>query len=521
MIEDVTSNLLIRSIDDNKELISKGRIGIEKENLRVFRGRISSSPHNKKLGHPLYNRYITTDFSESLLEMVTPPFEKNTDLLHFLECMHEFIYKNIDDELLWPFSMPPRIESESEIKIAQYGKSNQALFKMIYRKGLSKRYGSLMQVISGIHFNYSLPDKLIKDLPTKKKKLDEAEKRSIVYLRMIRNLNRLNWLLLYLFGASPIINKNLLGPHRDKFKQLDGHYYYLPFATSFRMSNLGYKSEKQKKINVSFNSLKDYITDLKHATEQESTDFKKISDYSNQSYAQLNNSVLQIEDEYYAVARPKSIIETNNRQLAKLMLSGVDYVELRSIDLNPFSKTGIDLDSIIFLEAFMVYCALNPSDYLSSKEITELKSNDHNVSYFGRKKDLKLLKNGKKISLKDWGIEILDDMATMKNSFPGLDQVLMKFKKRVLNQGLTLSSQVLDGHISYQDEFYGNKVEKFREHFLKTPSSDNMYLKLFEKEALQSTEKNLCHEEQISFEDYVSRFMNLHIDPDTDKPGIK
>ena len=354
LIPEVTSNGI-------QEKLTQGQVGLEKEALRIFQSKISNKPHQDSLGSSLCHRWITTDFSEAQLEFITPPVSNKQAGLDFLDNVHHFVTQNIGDEFLWPFSMPPFIKSDAEIPIASYGSSNLALFKRAYRNGLSHRYGRTMQAISGIHFNYSLPEQIWKSSLFAQEKADSKQFRAKIYFRTLRNLHRMNWLILYLFGASPVAAKIFLDNKYPGLKKLDKHSYYLPYATSLRMSDLGYQNINQSDLSISLNSLQEYTFDLKQATEKKCEDFQKIDKLMHEDYPQINSNILQIEDEYYAVSRPKSNAVSNQRLTAKLNSTGLDYIELRSLDLNPFQRTGIDLDTVHFLELFLIYCTFSPS----------------------------------------------------------------------------------------------------------------------------------------------------------------
>ncbi|MDG2449136.1 MAG: hypothetical protein P8M34_05845, partial [Saprospiraceae bacterium] len=324
------------------ELLKLGKIGLEKESLRILDKKISQSSHPDLLGSSLFNQYITTDFSEALMELITPPIREKKEILQFLEDVHIFTHSNIGNELLWPMSMPPSVEYESDIKIAEYGSSNIGIFKMSYRNGLSHRYGRIMQAISGIHFNYSIPDEFFLLECLQNGENSQRQIKETLYFRMLRNIQRFNWLILYLFGASPIASKNFIANNDYNF-QKGNDCFYLPYATSLRMSKVGYQNISQSQLNISLNSLDQYIKNLRVATETKHSGFEMIPDLSGSIPSQINSNILQIEDEYYANSRPKSSIKSDKRIITKLKLYGIDYVELRSIDLNPFSSIGIEL----------------------------------------------------------------------------------------------------------------------------------------------------------------------------------
>ena len=320
--------------EDLSKILSKTNLGFEKESLRIKDKKISQSDHPRNLGSALCNRFITIDFSEAQLELITPPIKGNTKSLSMLDDIHHFVSQNIEEELLWPLSMPPKIASEEDIPIGNFGSSNEGMFKHIYRLGLANRYGKGMQAISGFHFNYSLPDQIWNLLGT----LDEIEMQSIrskIYFNILKNIHRMNWLLIYLFGASPVIHKKLLKDRDKDFLKLDDEYFYLPYSTSLRMSEYGYSNIDRKKILISINTLKEYVSDLRLATQTLDEGYETFEKNKN---AQLNANILQIEAEYYAIARAKASQHKGSRMTSELINRGVEFIEIRSLDLNPFSR---------------------------------------------------------------------------------------------------------------------------------------------------------------------------------------
>ncbi len=498
------------SKDNNVLKISK--IGIEKESLRVLNSRISNKPHDSDLfGSPLLNKFITTDFSESLMELITPPSSETNKTLNFLDSLHQNVSKKISSEVLWPLSMPPYINSDIDIPIAYYGNSDSAYFKRVYRNGLSNRYGRQMQAIAGIHFNYSLDDNSLKNLFTQDSEIDFKEK-SIVYFNGLRNLMKMNWLLLYLFGASPFVSKSLVAEKKSNFEKLNEKTLFMPYATSLRMSDIGYQNIKQKNLNISFNGLDEYIKDLKEATETPSKIFAEINDGEGLNYSQINSNILQIEDEYYSTARPKSSVLSNERMINKLCKYGVNYLELRSIDLNPFQASGINLETVRFLEIFILYCLVTSSPKISKSVMSEISNNDLLVSREGRKPGLKLSKNKKSITLEDWANQILDEMLELVSKI-GSDQkvfvdAILNSKAQILEKDLTLSSQVFhkvrDRDLSYEEfgMFLGGL---HKEAYSKSSLIDQHNEKLIEKEIANSNEeeKKLERYTKKSFDGYL------------------
>ena len=463
-----------------KDLLSDAKVGFEKESLRVINSSIAQSPHPESLGSSLCNQYITTDFSEAQLELVTPPFQDKQKALRFLDDVHHFISCNLEDEILWPFSMPVAINAEEEIPIAYYGPSNLGAFKRIYRNGLSHRYGRMMQAISGVHYNYSVPNSIWQSSLFKNMEIDSKRVRSAAYFNMLRNIYRINWLILYLFGASPTITRNFLTEDNHSFKQLDKQTLFLPYATSLRMSNFGYQNTRRKKLEVSINSIAEYISGLRKATNTAHSEFAKIQKKNTNFQAQINENMLQIDDEYYAVARAKSKIISDKRTTTKLNQSGVDFIELRSLDLNPFSRIGIDTETTFFLETLLAYCFIKQGQHFTDDEIKNINYNDALVATQGRKPRLDLFKNGKTISLKDWGNHIIDNLtpiaAVLDSTNNQYTAAVDQMREQINDANQTLSGRLLDKISNSNMNFFelGTSIgEENKKHYLNLNQSDN------------------------------------------------
>jgi glutamate--cysteine ligase len=392
------------------EMLRGGLKGVEKESLRVRSdGTLSQAPHPRALGSALANRYITTDFSEALLEFVTPAFCNTWETLRFLCDIHQFVYPRIDDELLWATSMPCRIPEEPEIPLARYGDSNVGLMKTIYRRGLGYRYGRSMQTIAGIHFNYSLPERFWPMYREQERHAagDLASFRSAGYLALVRNFRRFGWLVLYLFGASPALCRSFAGGAGSGMARFDSETLYEPFGTSLRMSDLGYSNRTQARINISLNGLDEYVADLVAAISTPEPAFERIGVKVDGEYRQLSANRLQIENEYYSPIRPKRAAFSGERPTAALQRGGIEYVEIRSLDINPFDPVGINQNVMRFMEAFLVYCLIEESAPLDDAGWDEAAANHARTARHGRDPSLKLLRNGQPVPFVAWGKEIV------------------------------------------------------------------------------------------------------------------
>ncbi|MFQ5549113.1 MAG: glutamate--cysteine ligase [Woeseia sp.] len=438
------------------DILSGGLKGIEKESLRVRPdGRLSDRPHPESLGSALTNRFVTTDFSEALLEFVTPSYPSTWEALRFLCDIHQFSYDVLGDELLWATSMPCRIPEDPDIPIAYYGESNVGRMKTIYRNGLAYRYGRTMQTIAGVHFNYSLPMKFWPVYhEVEKSRAAEDEFRSEAYLALVRNFRRFGWLALYLFGASPAVCKSFGRAGVTGMPTLDGETYYEPFGTSLRMSDLGYSNRTQARLQISLNNLDDYIADLTRAMTTPEPIYEEIGLGKGSEYRQLSVNQLQIENEYYSPIRPKRVAYSGERPTAALRRGGIEYVEVRSLDLNLFDPAGINQNAMRFMEAFLVYCLLQESPPLDKERMQEAAMNHTATAKRGRDPALELARDGKAIAFSDWATEIVQGVrrvAELIDRAGGQDaytRVADSQLQLVRNSGLTPSARL---HAELQD----------------------------------------------------------------------
>lgn len=400
----------------NKHLTGIMR-GLEKESLRVTpENRLAQTDHPLSLGSALTHPHITTDYSEALLEFITQPFTKVEPLLEQLDHIHRYTYSKLDaqSEQLWPSSMPCVLGGDNEIPVARYGSSNTGTMKTVYRLGLGHRYGRSMQTIAGIHYNFSLPDSFWLALQAH---LGDTQTlcafKTERYFGLIRNFRRYFWLLIYLFGASPAVSSCFVEgrDHRlEKFPAApDTHY--LPYATSLRMGDLGYQSDAQKALVVNYNNLSDYLKTLCGAITQSHPAYAAIGVKDAQgNYQQLNSSLLQIENEFYSSIRPKRTSMRGETALQALRLRGVEYVEVRCVDLNPYEPLGITAEQIRVMDAFLLYCALNPSPETDEREFHQVQENQKRVVNQGRDPALKLLAGDSEVSMQKWAKDLIQEM---------------------------------------------------------------------------------------------------------------
>ncbi|RZL53509.1 MAG: glutamate--cysteine ligase [Variovorax sp.] len=443
------------------------RRGIEKESLRSQPdGELALTPHPTALGSALTHPHITTDFSESQLELITGVHAGVEEALEELGDVHRFTYGVLDaagDERLWVSSMPCGLPTDETIPIGRYGNSNVARAKSVYRMGLGHRYGRRMQTISGIHYNWSLPGVS-----------------SEQYFGLIRNFRRHAFLLLYLFGASPALCSTFVAGRPHELEPLGDSTMYLPHATSLRMGRLGYQSEAQASLQVSYNSLEGYGASLQDALTRPWPAYEAIGIQNpGGDYSQLATTLLQIENEFYGTIRPKRVIHQGERPLHALRERGVEYVEVRLLDLDPFEPLGISAETIRFIDVFLLHCLLSDSPDDSPREIAELAHNQHLTAARGREPALELQREGAAVALVAWGRELVAQCAPIAAALDAahggsLYAAALASAEAALGDALLLpSSRVLaamrTSHGDSFTSFVSAQSESTRQAFLATP----------------------------------------------------
>ncbi len=428
--------------------------GIEKESLRVTpNGTLAQTPHPPALGSALTHPQITTDYSESLLEFITPPSSDAAKVLQTLEDIHRFTYRQIGDELLWANSMPCQLSGDSDIPVGQYGSSNVGQMKSIYRVGLGHRYGRLMQTIAGIHYNFSVPDELL-DILRKKENSSQSlqDYKTENYFSLIRNFRRHFWLLLYLFGASPSVCRSFVKGRDHQLVPFgsDDHSLHMPNATSLRMGDLGYQSKAQEQLIVCYNDIRSYVETLRHALMEPYPDYEAagVKD-SNGEYQQLSPHLLQIENEFYSTVRPKRTTYSGETPLRALWERGVEYIEVRCVDLNPFQPLGIDRLQMDFMDIFLLTCLLSKSPPTDNREYRNIMDNQRLMVCQGRNPELMLLDHQGERSFLAWSHDLFEEMKPVAqlldqhNQTDRYENTLNKLAPLLDDPSLTPSARIL------------------------------------------------------------------------------
>lgn len=493
--------------------------GIEKEGLRVdAEGIISQTDHPASLGSTLTHSHITTDYSEALMEFITPVFNESADALQFLQDLHHFSFQKLNSEELWASSMPCRIDGDAMIPIARYGSSNVGQMKYTYRVGLEHRYGKMMQAIAGIHYNFSLPDGLWENLQKLQENNDSLQKfRSDSYFALIRNFRRYSWLLLYLFGASPALAASFMAGREHDLESWDEDTLYRPYATSLRMSDLGYSNKAQADLNICFNHLDTYTRSLQKAINTPYATYAEMGIKVDGQYKQLNSNILQIENEYYSDIRPKRVAQSGEKPINALQERGVEYIEVRNTDINPLMPLGIDQSQSDFLDAFLVTCLLSNPAEISESECTRIGENNDLTVNRGREPGLTLNNNGTQMTVAQWGNDIIADIsktaAILDNVYGSerFSSAVNQQQEKLDNPALTPSAQVLEGMKHSGQGYEAFALAKSREHReaisqLPISAEQQAYLEKLSSESLQE-QKEIELADNVDFDQYLADYM--------------
>lgn len=496
--------------------------GIEKESLRITpEGEIAQTPHPKKLGSKLTHPYITTDYSEALLELITPPVNTPEQAIDCLMDLHTFTYQQIGDELLWTDSMPCSLIKEADIPIANYGSSNVGRLKYIYREGLAHRYGKSMQVIAGIHLNVSFPTEFWEFYQSYLKNTQPLQDFiNDQYFHLIRNYWRYCWLLISLFGASPAICQSFLRAPNAELQELTPGTWCAPEGTSLRMSDLGYQNSRQHDIDISLNNLSEYLRDLKKAVSTPEPDYEKFGTIAEGKFEQLNSNLLQMEAEYYSPIRPKRRPGANERSIHALCARGIEYVEVRVLDINPYDPVGITTEEIRFIESFLMMCLLSPSPAFQENDLKEVKANMRLAVYHGQNDETTFSRQGKKVSLGEWSRDLFEDIqscATLldKHHQQELYQgAVGAVEKKRLHQKKTLAGQILQDMKNYHNnsfvQFAYYWSQQHQNTFLKRKLSPETEAELvaLAKKSLQE-QKKIEKSDTLSLMEYAAQYLSF------------
>ena len=485
------------------------RRGLEKESLRAQPdGKLALTPHPAALGSALTHPHITTDYSESQLELITGVHASVDSCLAELTEVHQYTARVLHkpgqtsgDEMMWASSMPCGLPTDETIPLGRYGSSNVGRAKSVYRMGLGHRYGRRMQTISGIHYNWSMPG------------VDNDG-----YFALIRNFRRHAFLLLTLFGASPAVCSTFVAGRPHELQKLSSGSLYMPYGTSLRMGRLGYQSEAQATLDVSYNGLEGYAASLHDALTRPWPAYEALGVRNpGGDYNQLATTLLQIENEFYGTIRPKRVIFPGERPLHALRERGVEYVEVRLMDLNPFEPIGIADSTLRFLDVFLMHCLLSDSPPDTPDEIHELAQNQHLTAARGREPGLRLMRHGESVSLVQWGSEIIEALVPIAHAMDAAHgghahaEAVAKARASLLAPETLPSARVLAAmHADHGDSFVAfvrAQSLHIHEHLLSLPWSAKQQAR-YEAMAAKSLEDQRAIEaaDSMPFDIYLQEY---------------
>ena len=484
-------------------------------------GSIATTPHPESLGKALTHPQVTTDYSEAQLELITRPHTTIPSVLAELDELHRWVYSNLEDELLWVTSMPCVLHGEQSIPIADYGPSNAGMMKTVYRRGLGYRYGRTMQVISGVHFNFSLPELFWQTYQLiEGDDADPANFRTVGYMAMVRNLQRCGWLVPYLYGASPAVCESFLNEEPTTLEYFGNHTYYEPFATSLRLGDIGYQNSKEGNagVKVCYDSLDSFIASLEKAVQTPCPIYQAIGVKVDGEYRQLNTHQLQIENEYYSSVRAKAVIEGMQKPVRALQQKGIEYIELRSVDVNAFEPLGVSGDQLCFLEAMAVCSLLHPSPPISADESRMIDENLGLVAHCGRDPQLKLSTPKGGVKLRDWACQYLDDMEQIchwldeSHETNAYTHSWQRQQNKISNPALIPSTRMIDTMAKNKESFFDFAIRKSRKvanHFTHRPLAKDA-LAQRKQQVITSREvaQQIENAEEPSFDQFLENYFS-------------
>ncbi|MDX1589864.1 MAG: glutamate--cysteine ligase [Oleiphilaceae bacterium] len=490
--------------------------GVEKEGLRVDRqGNIAQTPHPRALGSALTHPAITTDYSEALLELITPVCSSTSEVLQSLTDIHSFVQMKLGDELFWPTSMPCRINGEESIPLARYGSSNVGQLKYVYRQGLAVRYGRVMQSIAGVHYNFSLPESFWQRWQGE---LGDSQPlqdfKTAQYFWLIRNFRRRSWLLMLLFGSSPALDASFLAGRQHSLREAGRDSFHSPNATSLRMSDMGYNNQAQSSLDICFNHLETYTRTLDRAIHTPWPPYEQIGLFRDDERIQINCNVLQIENEYYSAMRPKRTTYPGEKPLHALQKRGVEYVEVRCLDLDPFSPVGLNAQQLDFLDLFLLDCLINDAPPISDEECDKLDNAFRDVVASGRDPSLRLCDRDDR-TVTQMALETLDRLSALASRLPHDDDyqtALAALRQRLEDPRQLPSARVLKAMKEQGEGFVGWGLAQARAHqdSLRQRGLSPVLQRTMEQQAEASLQQQVALEasESEPFEAFLARYLD-------------
>lgn len=421
-------DLILENNLDRK--LIRSNFGLEKENLRVdSNGKLALTKHPEIFKED--NPYIKRDFSESQVEMVTPACKSVDEVYDFMENLHNIVTTSLKDEYLWPQSNPPIIPKDDEIPVAKLHKKEE----VTYREGLVKKYGAKRQLVSGVHYNFSFDEDLLKELYSLlSPNMDFKKFKDEIYFKIGRNLLKYKWLLIYLTGASPVFHKSYKGACKKAVKKIGRDDYYFKGVNSLRNSECGYKNLED--FYVSYNNVNEYVNDIRNL---------------------INDKCIQGPREYYSPIRFKT--KEQGDMLDNLLNDGVKYIEIRLLDLDPLCPIGVSKDTLNLIFIFILFTLFTEDFEYTPAFHDEYVLNENRAI---ENKEFNLINiDGKEVGLRKKGLEVLEEMEALANKLfkdnEDIQRAINISKKRFEDYKETIASNILEGirESDYIDYFIG------------------------------------------------------------------
>lgn len=524
MTAELIKNLAL--VKRQPDILKNARRGIEREGLRVTQdSNIATTKHPEALGSALTHSSITTDYSEALLEFITTPTLSVADTIKELTDIHAYTARILhqQNEYLWPASMPCILGDDESIPVAEFGTSNSAQMKHAYRLGLGHRYGRKMQTIAGIHYNFSLPDELWQLIhDDSNSTLSLKDFKTERYFGLIRNFRRYFWLMLYLFGASPAVSKEFADGLDHGLEKQFKNTLSNAISTSLRMGDIGYQSNAQSSLVVCYNDLSSYVRTLVGALNKPYSQYESIPVQTEEGYQQLSTSLLQIENEFYSTIRPKRTQSRGETALHALLDRGVEYIEVRCVDIDPFNPNGISAERCRVIEAFLLWCALKDSPDTFEEEYKGIADNQSKVVNHGLDSDLMLYHRDGPRNIRVWGLELMQEIIQAADLFDtgsndnlykmAIRKEIEKFRDASLTPSARIMSALDREQLSFT-EYMQSLAAAHQQYWLNYPLHKCSAQK-FNDEAKASILKQQQLEQQdtIDFDQYLSDYLAQYQD---------
>ena len=164
----------------------------------------------------------------------------------------------------------------------------------------------------------------------------------------------------------------------------------------------------------------------------------------------MSQNILQIENELYSPIRPKQPTRSMEKPTDALVRRGVDYIEVRALDINPFSPTGIEATQMDFLDVYLLTCLMMPSEELNPDSIAEARDNMDAVVLEGRNPELDLHIDGQPLKMQQWAEDLFkkfDAVAAVldtANNSTQFSQAVADQREKLTDSDKTPSGRILN-----------------------------------------------------------------------------